>query len=72
MPSRPAVAAELRVGEKRPCPMQDLVCLAQFALDDFGEYLGCFFMTLFSQTMKPLQHPGRFNMPCARYHYHTE
>ena len=26
-----------------------------------GEYLGCFFMTIFSQTMEPLQKPGRFN-----------
>jgi hypothetical protein len=25
-----------------------------------GEYLGCFFMTPFSQTMEPLQNPGRF------------
>jgi signal transduction histidine kinase len=30
-----------------------------------GEYLGCFFMTPFSQTMEPLQNPGRFNHPCV-------
>ncbi|WP_307723573.1 choice-of-anchor Q domain-containing protein [Massilia sp. Mn16-1_5] len=26
-----------------------------------GEYLGCFFIAPFSQTMEPLQNPGRFN-----------
>jgi hypothetical protein len=25
-----------------------------------GEYLGCFFIAPFSQTMEPLQNPGRF------------
>lgn len=27
------------------------------ALDDFGEYLGCFFMTPFSQTMEAIWTP---------------
>jgi hypothetical protein len=26
-----------------------------------GEYLGCFFIAPFSQTMEPLQNPGRFS-----------
>jgi F420-0:gamma-glutamyl ligase-like protein len=28
-----------------------------------GEYFGCFFITPFSQTMEPLQNPGRFILP---------